>query len=40
MSDNNKLLNAQEVSVLVGSSVQTIKSWYKWNIRRETSKSI
>lgn len=30
MSDNNKLLNAQEVSVLVGSSVQTITSWYKW----------
>lgn len=25
-----KLLNVQEVSFVVGSSVQTISSWYRW----------
>lgn len=26
----DKLLNVSEVSVLVGSSIQTISSWYRW----------
>ena len=25
-----KLLNVSEVSVIVGSSIQTISSWYRW----------
>ena len=25
-----KLLNVSEVSLLVGSSIQTISSWYRW----------
>lgn len=27
---SRNLLNVQEVAVLIGSSVQTIGSWYKW----------
>ena len=27
---DEKLLNVSEVSFLVGSSVQTISSWYRW----------
>ena len=26
----DKLLNVSEVSVIVGSSIQTISSWYRW----------
>ena len=26
----DKLLNVSEVSMLVGSSIQTISSWYRW----------
>ena len=27
---DEKLLNVSEVSLLVGASIQTITSWYKW----------
>ena len=27
---DEKLLNVSQVSLLVGSSIQTITSWYKW----------
>ena len=28
--DDTRLLNVSEVSLLVGVSVQTVTSWYKW----------
>lgn len=34
MSKN--LLNVQEVAVMIGSSVQTIGSWYKWKATNPT----
>ena len=31
MSENTtRLLNVQELSMLIGSSIQTIGSWYRW----------
>lgn len=30
MSNTDKLLNVQEVAVLIKSSVPTISSWYRW----------
>jgi len=30
MENNDRLLNVNEVALLVGSSVQTIGSWYRW----------
>jgi len=30
MDNNEKLLNLNEIAMLVGVSVQTINSWYKW----------
>ena len=30
MENNEKLLNLNEVALLVGVSVQTINSWYRW----------
>lgn len=29
------LLNVQEVSILVGASIQTIASWYRWKALHE-----
>ena len=30
MADRKDLINVQELSFLVGSSIQTISSWYRW----------
>ena len=30
MGESERLLNVSEVSLLVGASIQTITSWYKW----------
>lgn len=30
MNDRQNLLNVQELSMLIGSSIQTIGSWYRW----------
>lgn len=30
MENNDRLLNVNEVALLVGASVQTIGSWYRW----------